>query len=388
MKYFDLIGMDPRGLGLSSPIKCDPDIANERVSYFPTTDAEFDRLVAHNKALGESCLNLTGPLVGFVDTLSVSHDIEALRIALDEGDLNYLGLSYGSQLGSQYAELYPDHIRAMALDGITDHATTETNMWVTESSTAEDEFKRFALYCSTNSTCPLYGQNVTDVFIKLIDQAAIEPIPAPGCIESKACQPNVTNEDILFIVQPGLVFKETPPAYASLNLNWNLLGQAIAEASAGNATIFSAHYFDSPTSNTFTGWAVQCLDWSHETSTSLAKLKYKKQLISVVSPLTGGGSQSYYAQASCVGWPVPVNNPYHIMNVSTKNTVLMVNSYHDPECSYVWANSLLQQFQNAVLLTRDGDGHTSYYLQGETTAAIDAYLVNGTVPADNTVISS
>jgi pimeloyl-ACP methyl ester carboxylesterase len=378
--------MDPRGLGLSTPIKCDPTIGNERISYFPTTDAEFERLVAHNKALGQSCLDLTGPLAGYVDTVSVAHDVEAVRIALDEGDLNYLGLSYGTQLGSQYAELYPNNIRAMVLDGNVDHGTTETNMWVVESSTAEDEFKRFASYCGTNSKCPLYGQNVTDVFIKLIDQAAIEPIPAPGCITSSQCQPNVTNEDILFGLEQFLVFKDSPPAF--VDIGWNFFGQAISEAASGNATLLSAPYYTSPISPNFLGQAVECLDWNHTSADSLAKLKYKKQLVSVISPLTGGGSQSYYVQASCVGWPMPVTNPLHFMNITTTKTVLMVNSYHDPECSYVWANSLKEQFQNAVLLTREGDGHTSYFLQGDTTAAIDAYLVNGIVPPDNTVLPS
>lgn len=372
--------MDPRGLGLSTPVQCDPNIGNERVSYFPKTDAEFNQLVAHNKALGESCLNLTGPLLGFVDTASVAHDVEAIRIALGEGDLNFLGLSYGTQIGSQYAELYPKHIRAMVLDGNVDHGTTETNFFVVESSTAEDEFKRFAAYCSTTSTCPLYGQNVTNIFVKLIDSASIEPIPAPGCEITNECRSNITNEDILFSVQPHLTFKQS----------WDDFGQAIFEAAAGNATLLSLYvpYYTNPIDAGFLGIAVQCLDWNHESATSLAKLKYKEQLASYIAPLTGGGTQSYFSQASCVGWPVPVSNPMHSMNISTKSTVLMVNAYHDPETSYVWANSLKEQFSNAVLLTRDGDGHTSYFLGGETTVAIDAYLVNGTVPEDNLVLSS
>lgn len=66
-----LVGLDPRGVGLSSPVQCDADIWNERVSLFPTDEAEFEKLVAHNKAFGESCLNLTGNLLYYVDTKSV-----------------------------------------------------------------------------------------------------------------------------------------------------------------------------------------------------------------------------------------------------------------------------------------------------------------------------
>lgn len=88
--------MDPRGVGLSTPIVCDENIWAERVTYFPQTREEYDAMVAHNKRFGESCLELTGDLLGFMDTISVAKDMEAVRVALGE-DLNYLGLSYGTQ---------------------------------------------------------------------------------------------------------------------------------------------------------------------------------------------------------------------------------------------------------------------------------------------------
>ena len=87
------------------------------MTYIPNTEEEFAEMVAHNKAIGESCLNLTGPLLGIVDTTSVVHDLEVIRLALDEGKVNYLGISHGSQLGMQYAELYPVNIRVIAPDG-------------------------------------------------------------------------------------------------------------------------------------------------------------------------------------------------------------------------------------------------------------------------------
>jgi pimeloyl-ACP methyl ester carboxylesterase len=94
--HFDIIAPDPRGVGFSDRIKCDPDIYNEHVSYFPTTQAEFDKLVDWSKRFGESCLKLTGSLVKFVDTASAVRDMEAVRVALGEGKMNYFGTSYGT----------------------------------------------------------------------------------------------------------------------------------------------------------------------------------------------------------------------------------------------------------------------------------------------------
>ena len=105
---FDMIGMDPRGVGTSTPIQCDPDVYNQLVSLFPSTEAQFDQLASWARAFGQSCLERTGPLLGHVDTRSAARDMEALRRALGDGKLNFLGLSYGAHLGSAYAELYPE----------------------------------------------------------------------------------------------------------------------------------------------------------------------------------------------------------------------------------------------------------------------------------------
>jgi pimeloyl-ACP methyl ester carboxylesterase len=114
--------VDPRGVGLSSPVRCDPALLNRVVPVFPKNEAEFRQVVERNQALGRSCRRLTGPLLDHVDTVSAARDLEMLRRALGQGKINYLGLSYGSQLGATYAELFPERIRTLALDGALDHA--------------------------------------------------------------------------------------------------------------------------------------------------------------------------------------------------------------------------------------------------------------------------
>src|SRR5690242_17734946 len=140
---FDLIGFDPRGVGRSTPIRCDPTLWNQPVSLFPQDAAGFARLLAHNQALGDSCARLTGPLLGHVDTVSAARDIEAVRLALGEGKLNFFGVSYGSMLGAAYAELFPGNIRTMALDGALDHAMPPAGMLADEARAYEDALDRF-----------------------------------------------------------------------------------------------------------------------------------------------------------------------------------------------------------------------------------------------------
>jgi pimeloyl-ACP methyl ester carboxylesterase len=379
---FDLIGMDPRGVGRSTPIKCDPQIWNESVSLFPRDEASFQKLVAHNKALGESCLRLTGPLFEHVDTVSAARDIEQVRIALGEGKLNYLGLSYGTQLGAIYAELYPKNIRVMALDGNLDHSLPETANMVTEATSYEDELNRFASWCNQTTTCALHGQDVLQVFDRLVRQADAKPIPAPRC--AGQCRSTVTGEDVRFNVQGHLLFKEPLP---SLDFSgWAGLATDIVDALAGDASTLSTGIASKTDDNVFPALAIECLDWPVQ-STSYQDIAYKEMLGQVVAPHTQGASQTWSVQTGCIGWPVPVQNPPHSADVHGAPPILLINATHDPSTSYTWANGLLNQISGSVLLTREGDGHTSYYLSGHsrTTDAIDHYLVTGITPPPNTV---
>jgi pimeloyl-ACP methyl ester carboxylesterase len=109
---FDIIGVDVRGTGLSSPIKCDTNIANAKPPLWATTPEIFEASRKHNRDVYQSCIDKTGSrLVDFMDSLSQAHDNEAVRQALGGEKLTWLGQSAGTLLASQYAELYAENIR-------------------------------------------------------------------------------------------------------------------------------------------------------------------------------------------------------------------------------------------------------------------------------------
>ncbi|KAH8816532.1 Alpha/Beta hydrolase protein [Xylogone sp. PMI_703] len=389
--YYDVIGLDPRGVGLSTPVKCAPGLYNERVTNFPTNEADFQKLVDKNKALGESCLNMTGKLFYHLDTTSAARDVEAVRVALNEGKLNWIGLSYGTMLGAAYAELYPENVGRMLLDGNVDHAPAETNLLHAESSTYEDTLNQFFKWCNEAATleeCSFKGQNLPQIFDDLVASADKTPIPALGCGRNGSpCQGTVTGADILFNVQGAgyLLFVNI-----TNGIGWPVLAQVLNQTLAGDATGLSTPLATTEADPSFPNLAIGCLDWYHN-ATTLADVKYKEQLGSYIAPHTKGASQTYSYQTSCIGWPAPVANPNHPLDqaaMAKAPPILMVNSYHDPETSYVWAQGLLAQIPSAVLLTRNGSGHTSYNLGGATAAAIDAFLADGTLPAPNTVLDS
>ncbi|KAI1092458.1 alpha/beta-hydrolase [Rostrohypoxylon terebratum] len=385
LERFDVIGLDPRGVGLSTPVQCDVAAYNKRVSFFPKTQAEYDELVAYNKALGESCYAKTGRLIDFVDTISAVKDHEAVRKALGNEKINLLGLSYGTQLFSQYAELFPDNIRSIVLDGNLQHSQSESSNLLTESTTYQAVLEKFFEWCTsaTSEECVLSGQDVRAKYLSVLDKATASPIPAPGC-DDTVCRSDVTNEDLVFTVQGYLIFQSSWPSLAS----------ALSEADAGNATQISQSnslvtgdaYADS---QLLAGTAIACQDWDHA-STSLSALLEKATLGANFAPLNGGACQSYKIQTSCIGWPAPLTNPPKKVTYKGDAKILQTQSTFDPSTAYAWALGLHAELgdDKSVLLVRNGSGHTSYLLGGATTAAINAYLVNLTLPEPGTVLDS
>jgi pimeloyl-ACP methyl ester carboxylesterase len=379
---FDLIGVDPRGVQGSAESQCDGAIWAERVSMFPKTQEEFDRLVDKNRRLGESCLNRTGDVIKYIDTISAAKDHEAVRAALGE-QMNWLGLSYGTMLGAQYAQLFPDNIRAMALDGMLQHSQSEgTNILIEATAYAvvlEEAFK----WAATDDRSPLKGQDVEKLWYDLLRAATDKPIPNLSCDADSAargyCYANVTEEDILFNAQNAILFSSDASRLDFAN--------ALSEASKGNASSFASDIPSSLSPELFAGTTIACQDWAPKEA-SFADFQAKVRMAEVFAPLNKGACQGYQIQAACVGWPFPARNPLAKLDVKTKDPILLVNALRDPSTSYAWAVGMLGEIENRVLLTRNVSGHTSWSLNGATSAAINHFLITKELPAPGTILSS
>ena len=385
-EHFDLIGVDPRGVGLSSPVRCDPALLNRAVPVFPRTEAEFRQVVARNQALGRSCRQLTGPLLEHVDTVSAARDLELLRRALGQGKLNYLGLSYGSQLGATYAELYPDRIRTLALDGALDHSLSGVTLFKDESHAYEDSLNRFFAWCAQSTSCALFGRDVPRLFDRLVAAADHAPIPAPTCVQTGSCRPSVTGADIRLAAQNLLLFPNPIPFIAPEGRN--ALALALQHTEAGDAFEFSPLVATGTHDSEANGSpiAIECLDWPTPVRT-FADLRRLQRLGRSVAPRLGGASQSWTILTGCIGWPAPVVNPPQPIVVRHAPSILITNATHDPSTAYPWARQLHRDLPSSTLVTRAGDGHTSYLAHGpsHTRDAIDNYLATRRTPPPGTV---
>ena len=361
---FDIVSVDPRGVGDSTPIRCGVPALTPDYTFFPRTQQEFHAMVAHNRAVARSCLQETGPLLLHADTVSVARDHEALRIALGVPTVNWLGLSYGTQLGAQYAQLYPKRTRAMVLDAVLDHSSSDVLLTAAAATTVEEAFNRFATWCDTAPDCALRGQDVAAVYDALVHRAQKHPIPVEGALRP------VTGDDIRMNTPMYLVLK-TPNVLAP-QLSWALFSQALKLAVAGDASFFAWPPPNGPTDNIFARLANHCGDYASDIHT-FADMQRRIEMGRQLAPHLQGASE-FWQGVLCVGWPFPVANPVARLDVQGVPT-LIVHANHDPSVSYQWAFELASQIRGSSVLTRNGDGHTSYYTSHCARAAMDQFLL-------------
>ncbi|HEY2832287.1 MAG TPA: alpha/beta hydrolase [Sporichthyaceae bacterium] len=126
-KSYDWIGFDPRGVGASKPaISCDPTITKgPRPDYVPDTHtAKLSKTetvwLERSKKYAATCGKKYPDLLAHMKTTDTVRDMDYLRQALGEKQINYYGFSYGTYLGEVYATMFPTHVDHMVLDGNVD----------------------------------------------------------------------------------------------------------------------------------------------------------------------------------------------------------------------------------------------------------------------------
>ncbi|MGA5818560.1 alpha/beta hydrolase [Kitasatospora sp. NPDC094028] len=372
---YDLVGLDPRGVGRSNPVTC---LSGERMDAYtavdltPSDQPGVEALVAADKEFAEGCHRHTGPALGHLSTVEAARDMDVLRALLGDEKLNFVGKSYGTFLGATYAGLYPGRVGRLVLDGAMDPSLDSVTGNRTQAGGFETAWTAFAKDCATRDDCPLgraeqqIGEQLTALF------GAVHAHPLP------------TTDNGRRLTEAQATTGVIQALYA--DFLWPKLRTALSDARAGDGTgllKLSDSYYGRETDGSypnlmFANTAVNCLDlpapFGGPEDVQRAVPDFER-----ASPHFG--RDMAWMALACTYWPVRATGAAHTIRAAGAAPIVVVGTTRDPATPYAWAQALAGQLESGRLLTYDGDGHTAY---GRRSACVDTavnrYLLTGEAP--------
>ena len=383
---FDIVGFDPRGVDRSAPIKCFND-AETDASYAadakPDNEAELTAAMADAKEFIDKCQSSNEYLTHY-STAESARDMDILRAALGDKKLNYLGKSYGTYLGTLYAQFFPDKVGRMVLDGAVDPNISILEQNISQAKGFDKALGAFIANCAKEDDCPLSKdkQEATEQIISIFTSAAINPLPR---------KTKVKNDDRA-ATESLIVLGSASALYDDLD-GWPKLRTAIAEGLRGYGDTFldlADQYTERGrdgkyTSNTLdSGAIIDCLDWPD--TRTIDQIKVDAQRFTDAAPIFG--PYLAYTNIACKYLTAPTKDKFTraTNKITSINTapIIVIGTTGDPATPYDWAVGLNKIFTSSKLITLNADGHTG---QGRGSGcvddAVDAYLLEGKSPKRN-----
>jgi pimeloyl-ACP methyl ester carboxylesterase len=394
---FDIVGFDPRGVGLSTALRCfgtprqwGPAIWAE----LPLTQAGVDVVAAADRYLTNACGQRGGSIIDHMSTADVARDMDLMRAALGDERLNFAGFSYGSMLGTTYANLFPDRVRAIVIDGVLDPVA-----W-TRGAPGEEN-----LPVSTRLRSDAGAMATLGEFFRLCDQAGTdcafsgESASRFGALRARLLagpiQVTVDGETFPF-TYTDLILSTLGALYSPFA--WQFLAEFLAQLEGStSAPAIGVALSDLRTSlgyvnkrgfphypNYLEGFpGVICSDSTNPDTTA----EWFTAAEDAEAQHGYFGRSWTWITSMCASWPGQADDRYTgPWTARTANPVLVVGNYFDPATRYEGAQKVAQLLPNSRLLSYAGWGHTVYWGVSDCVDnAVNDYLISGVLPQAGTV---
>ncbi|MEX1008950.1 MAG: alpha/beta hydrolase [Acidimicrobiia bacterium] len=387
---FDLVSWDPRGTGASRAVDCVDDAFLDLGTAAPAVpdSAETLKVVRrYNRAFARGCTERSGAYAGQIGTRNSARDLEAIRIALGEPTLNYLGFSYGTVLGMTYAQMFPTAVRAMVLDAPPDYWLGQLAYAHQQAQGFMQALEAFLGWCEENTTCALRDAGAPrDTFTQLLDRVNASPIPAEYTVNGET-RTGMLTASLFVTAVIAMLYDESR--------GWPALGRVLRAGAYDDAGPLLS-LADSRLGRNIDGtWAslveanavISCVDRPDPKPRSAAlELADVARFQSELPPWGGG-----WAVSGCAGMPKPAHgDKLGDVRVTGSAPILVVGTTGDPATPYAGAGTMVSRIAGSGLLTFESTEHTAYG-SGRSTCiddAVDAYLIDRVMPALGTRCSA
>ena len=359
-EHFDLIGFDPRGVGASTPLSCGSTMdAYYRLDPSPDNQEEYDTLAAAARSIAQECEATDGELLPHLHTQAVAADMDLIRQALGEDQINYLGFSYGTAIGLAYASAFGTNLRSLVLDGVVD-PTHDLEEYLTLQAVSS-EAGIAAVLAACGRDCPIADPRAAlDAAFAAAEAGELSGPDGP--------------------VSPGEV--GTGVLYTTYSESlWPLLWSALADAERGDGHAFAeltTRYLMIADITVYT--AVTCIDTPRPEGPEAFEAFVRRA--EQAAPLVGADVANDLLP--CAFWPAPAVDHTGPINAPEAPPTLVVGNTGDSATPYQQAIDVAAALPNATLLTLEADAHTAYFASACIRGHVDTYLVELTLPPQNT----
>jgi pimeloyl-ACP methyl ester carboxylesterase len=342
----------------------------------PDSAQEIHQLVRLSARFTKGCQQDDAELIPQVGTFNSARDMDLLRASVDEQRLNYFGASYGTELGSVYAHLFPQRVGRMVLDAALDPAIGSAMLAGGQLKGFEQATRAFIADCIARDGCAIgpttdeAEDQLTDL-LREIDQSPLSTESGRPLTEALATL--------------GMI-----SAMYSEASGWPSLRLGLSQAFQGDGTVLLAladAYSERNADGTYASNVnsafptISCTD--RPESSSIAEIRQNLAEYQQVSPIFG--RTFAWAGLSCRNWPVKKGDFPTTVTAKGSDPIVVIGTTRDPATPFDWSVSLADSLQKGVLISREGDGHTGYNANNECVdRAVDNYLVGGEIPEDPT----
>lgn len=357
LEHYDIVGFDPRGVGASIPnLRCLTDKQFDAVrtgghATFSKADVAIQN--KHNKQYIAGCIKEVGAtFLAHIGTRDVVRDMDVIRSAVGDKKMTYIGYSYGTFLGSQYAEAFPHKIRALVLDGVVDPTEDSAESAINQGAGFQQAFEAWARWCAKEGDCPLGNdwRKATAEFHKLARPLIKKPMYT--IVMSRP----LGWADAVQGVIASMYSQNT----------WPLLKLGLQQLKAGVggdimlalADGYYGRWVDgtySTTQDVFS--AVLCMDNSTKRSHA-EQIDVQRRYLKAMAFADPGGKVEDVPRELCEMWPARNTIKAHSPRVKSNGNILVVSTTGDPATPYM-AGVRLARDLNAPLVTYVGEGHCS-----------------------------